>query len=329
MESIKHCAPVAVCILGLLIAGCNDTGSSEIAEVSGDEFSELSNRFDELQSANNLLADQLKDLAAQLTDSNQGLMELAEQLAMVEGILSCVDEDQAVQSFVIENCNLIVRNGSGSTASSTGLGNLIIGYNADDFLSKDRTGSHNLIIGDEHQYSAYGGLVAGFQNSISSPYATVTGGRDNAAVHEYASISGGRGLSTSLNEAWVAGHLDSNGSTLSLDAETVSLSATDLLNLTSMNTIEVEAGSDMSMVSQSNMSVRGMSSLSLNSYGLATLEGSSGVSLNSSAMLEILGSLVTINGGGAPAARMGDSVVAAGGSGTIVTGEPTVLIGGW
>jgi hypothetical protein len=77
--------------------------------------------------------------------------------------------------------------------SLTGLGNLIIGYNEppDDFDTEDREGSHNLVIGPRHRFSSWGGLVAGYDNTITGPYCTVSGGSSNRAAAEGASVSGG------------------------------------------------------------------------------------------------------------------------------------------
>src|SRR5262249_22206582 len=85
-------------------------------------------------------------------------------------------------------CNVYVQSGSGSTddntssgGSLTGLGNLIIGYNAPQGNPWDiRTGSHNLILGDYNNYSSYGGLVAGSYNTVSGAYASISGGAFNS-----------------------------------------------------------------------------------------------------------------------------------------------------
>ncbi len=90
--------------------------------------------------------------------------------------------------------NVHIVDGTGSTSSTSGLGNLIIGYNkaGNDQGSGDvRTGSHNLILGDQNNYSSFSGLVAGDDNSISGPYASVSGGFANTASSNYASVSGG------------------------------------------------------------------------------------------------------------------------------------------
>src|SRR5262245_27305506 len=84
----------------------------------------------------------------------------------------------------ITGANLHLLNGTVGTQTANGLGNLIIGYNAsrNDPGSPDiRTGSHNLILGDQQNYASYGGIVAGQFNSILGPYASVTGGAGNTA----------------------------------------------------------------------------------------------------------------------------------------------------
>ncbi len=52
-----------------------------------------------------------------------------------------------------------------------GTGNIIIGYN--EGTSEERTGSHNLVIGTDHSFSSYGGIVAGTDNEIAAPSASL------------------------------------------------------------------------------------------------------------------------------------------------------------
>src|SRR5207244_2154260 len=83
------------------------------------------------------------------------------------------------------------RFGAGATDGPVnGKGNLIVGYDANTG-GHARTGSHNLVVGDEHTYSSYGGLVTGSHNSVLAPGASVTGGGNNTASAEFASVSGG------------------------------------------------------------------------------------------------------------------------------------------
>jgi hypothetical protein len=58
-------------------------------------------------------------------------------------------------------------------------------------LCSPRTGSHNIVTGRGNSYTSYGGVVAGWVNSISGPYTSVTGGRYNSATEEGCSVSGG------------------------------------------------------------------------------------------------------------------------------------------
>jgi hypothetical protein len=56
-----------------------------------------------------------------------------------------------------------------------------------------RGGSHNLVIGMGNQFTAaaFGGLVAGEQNTISNEAVSVTGGYGNTASGRQSSVSGG------------------------------------------------------------------------------------------------------------------------------------------
>jgi hypothetical protein len=94
-------------------------------------------------------------------------------------------------ALFITGANVYIQDGTGSTDSTSGLGNLIVGYNALRDSNNARTGAHNLILGDKNNYTSYGGLVAGLGNTISDIYALVSGGQGNTASGSYASVSGG------------------------------------------------------------------------------------------------------------------------------------------
>src|SRR5262249_12829054 len=60
---------------------------------------------------------------------------------------------------VITGANLRIVNGLGATETTNGLGNLIVGYNEPrQFAPNVRTGSHNVVVGMEHNFSSFGGL---------------------------------------------------------------------------------------------------------------------------------------------------------------------------
>ncbi len=100
-------------------------------------------------------------------------------------------------NLIFEGVNVHIRNKTSSTTMVDGLGNLIIGYNeirdeAGLFYPPPlRNGSHNLVVGSGHSYSAAGGLVAGYRNTIGNSFSTVTGGFLNVANGNYSSVSGG------------------------------------------------------------------------------------------------------------------------------------------
>lgn len=79
-----------------------------------------------------------------------------------------------------------------SEVRTNGLGNLIVGYN-EPGPGSDRTGSHNIVVGFDQDYSSFGGLVVGRGSYIGAPYASVSGGRGRA-LGNYSSVSGGDGV---------------------------------------------------------------------------------------------------------------------------------------
>ncbi|MFC1889292.1 hypothetical protein ACFL4G_06005 [Thermodesulfobacteriota bacterium] len=93
--------------------------------------------------------------------------------------------------IVFSGANVHIVNGTDTTDGAVnGLGNLIVGYNEEPDIP-DRSGSHNIVVGIKHNYSSYGGLVAGKENTISNAYASVCGGFQNVASGYIANVSGG------------------------------------------------------------------------------------------------------------------------------------------
>lgn len=93
------------------------------------------------------------------------------------------------------------------------LGNLIIGYNELRFPSgNDRTGSHNLVVGQGNNYTQFGGIVGGRTGEISGAYASSLGGDNNRAKGNFSAVLGGD--SNFASGAWsaVAGGLRNTAS---------------------------------------------------------------------------------------------------------------------
>ena len=67
---------------------------------------------------------------------------------------------------IFESVNVVIRNGQGSTASTSGKGNLVVGYN-EATGTRDRSGSHNIVVGPDHEFSSHSGIVTGEKHVIS------------------------------------------------------------------------------------------------------------------------------------------------------------------
>lgn len=114
--------------------------------------------------------------------------------------------------IILEGANLHVRSGSGATddlgGPPLGLGNIIIGYNELGGTLRARSGSHNLIIGADHGFSSFAGLIAGISNEVNEPNCSVTGGSGNQANGWASSISGGQGNLATADFSSVTGGLE-------------------------------------------------------------------------------------------------------------------------
>ena len=129
------------------------------------------------------------------------------------------DNSGGYPTALFNGINLQVVNGTGSTQSTNGLGNIIVGYNrprttaplcslgyyeteaectarGGAWARSHKSGSHNLVVGDYNSYSSWGGAVFGLENAIGAPYATITGGAGNRALGDLSSVAAG-----SLNTA--------------------------------------------------------------------------------------------------------------------------------
>lgn len=138
-----------------------------------------------------------------LATTQAALLAAQEQLAAVQALLQGVSRTD--KALVISGTNLQVVDGSGSTAGPpNGLGNIVIGYN-EGTMGQDRTGSHNLVVGIEHDFTSFGGIVAGEHNTIAARAASVLGGSDSIASGTYASVGGGFANEASGTNAVVAG----------------------------------------------------------------------------------------------------------------------------
>lgn len=131
--------------------------------------------------------------------------ELEGKIAQLEALLLGVTRDG--NKIIFEAINVQIVNGTDSTdGTSNGLGNLIIGYN-ENTVSASRTGSHNLVLGIDHEYTSYAGLLAGRENIVSGTSSSVMGYR-NEVTASYGSIIGGSGNIVSTIYSSISGGSD-------------------------------------------------------------------------------------------------------------------------
>lgn len=129
---------------------------------------------------------------------------LESKIAALENLLANVTREG--NEVIFSGVNVHIVNGTGATYGvPNAVGNLIVGYNEVRGDGDDRSGSHNVVIGMENNYSSYGGLVAGEQNTISGQCASVSGGEGNTASGNRASVAGGYFNTASGGGSAVAG----------------------------------------------------------------------------------------------------------------------------
>lgn len=160
------------------------------------------------------LSDELSEAQAQIATLEETVAVLVLDTDGVADLLQYVTAYPAANQIKIVGANVLIQSGSGYTDDgyhlkipgwkTYGLGNLIIGYDEGD--DKDmKTGSHNIVVGRDHSYTSYGGLVVGYNNSIIGQYSSVTGGHSNSAEARTASVSGGRYNTAADYYSWVGG----------------------------------------------------------------------------------------------------------------------------
>jgi hypothetical protein len=137
-------------------------------------------------------------------DKDKDQQGLAQRVAALEELLKHFSLEK--NEIFITGANLHLVNGLGRTDCGAeeepipdcpnGLGNLIVGYNEPrEGEENTRTGSHNVVVGQGHNFSRFGGMVVGRLNTISGDFAAVSGSDQNTASGFAAVISGGGGFS--------------------------------------------------------------------------------------------------------------------------------------
>jgi uncharacterized coiled-coil protein SlyX len=109
-------------------------------------------------------------------------------------------------NIVFQGANVHVRSTT-DEGDASATGNLIIGWDAEPLTlpSTLRTGANNLVVGAGNNFTSFGCLVAGGQNTTSAPYASVSGGAANTADNAYTSVAGGADNTAESTGATISG----------------------------------------------------------------------------------------------------------------------------
>jgi hypothetical protein len=154
----------------------------------------LSSQQGQISATQNMVLNQGGRVTALEALSNNQALQLGPYVSVQQGTINGL----AGPHVIFYGANVHVRSGSGATDDNwqenpsllTGRGNLVIGYN-EPGSTPGRIGSHNLVVGPKHSYVGCGGLLAGYENAISGPFASITGGNQNGAQGYFASVCGG------------------------------------------------------------------------------------------------------------------------------------------
>lgn len=159
-----------------------------------------------------VLAIPISGQAGVVQDQQVQIDDLRDRIEYLEELLENVT--RSGDEIYFDAVNVNIRNGLGATNGDpleitnhvvNGLGNLIVGYNEENFTVSDKSGSHNLVVGPYHNYSSHGGMVAGYGNTVSGINSTVCGGNGNEANGVRSTVCGGGGNVASGIDSTISG----------------------------------------------------------------------------------------------------------------------------
>ena len=195
------------------------SGTPAVAAQVNDNFSAVKSAVDDNDGRIAALEATIASLQTTITDLQNRLAAVeGNSVLALDGYLTRDVDDYGYDRALFSGLNVQVINGE-TQDTINGLGNLIVGYNNPHPFSNDKSGSHNLVTGDEHHYSSYGGFLAGWRNISNNIFTSVSGGEYNTASGEYTSVSGGSSNTASGFNSSVSGGI---GNTSSASGSSVS-----------------------------------------------------------------------------------------------------------
>lgn len=194
----------------------------------------LQNKIDALTTRVDTLETDLAATSSQLADADARLAAVESNSVLdLDGYL-LLDSSGTYAIARFTGVNVQIVNGTGIESTINGLGNLIVGYDepttglgfswcsdptqisqnfcelgGDIWAESQKSGSHNLIVGNRNSYTGYGGVVFGENNVINADGASVLGGSANMVRYLAGAIVGGNSnLVIGYSGAAILGGLD-------------------------------------------------------------------------------------------------------------------------
>ncbi|MDP6518368.1 MAG: FG-GAP-like repeat-containing protein [Planctomycetota bacterium] len=170
------------------------TINSTLSEHGG-RIAAAEDALDDLASTTTTLRDDVDNIQQRVSDSEDvvgGLTDtvgvMLTSLTSLEYLTSPLAYDGTI--LALHGANFQITDGTSGASSPNGLGNLILGHNR-DLSGYLQSGSHNLVIGDDHSFRGFAGLVSGTSNRLLADNTAILGGRQNEVYTDLTTIVGG------------------------------------------------------------------------------------------------------------------------------------------
>ncbi|MCP4130092.1 MAG: hypothetical protein GY754_03645, partial [bacterium] len=164
MKNLLNSAVFTLMAAIIAFSGC-EAGLSQSSGSSDDSsefsFSDMYSKFAAMQEEINTLKHTVATqevIISTLQGDTSGLTAMQASIDALNTTFQGVS--RSGDDIIFSGVNMFINSGSGSTGGTVnGLGNLVMGYNELRGSGDDRSGSHNIIVGGNNNFSSYSGLI--------------------------------------------------------------------------------------------------------------------------------------------------------------------------